>query len=118
MSNNNPNPISLDDVVVFIREKGLLKAWSDRQIKATLFHAILKSAITFDTDKNGKLTDICFGRWESPEHFHVMCIYGDLKKLIKYVTEVFPQCERITGQRGKHLKVFQTKKLLNRINKV
>lgn len=91
------------DAVNYVRSKDILKGWSNGQIAVGIKNAIKQSAITWDTDKDGNLTGIVFGRWEdNATSFHVIAIASDNgspKRFLSYLKKTFPNCKRITGMK-------------------
>ena len=91
--------LGVKDGINLVRRHQLLRNWSDAQIAVSIFKAIKGYAFSYYHDAHGKLAGICFGRWESPEHIHIVGIVGSLKVFVKFLKTNHPQCTKVTGYR-------------------
>lgn len=94
--------MTTDDCIKLIRDNGLLKEWSDTQIKIGIARAIDTCCLTYSTDSNGKLDGLVFGRWIVPaEHIFVIAAIGKgkLRSYFSFLKSHFPQCHKISALR-------------------
>lgn len=99
--------VRVKDCIALIRLRGGLKEWTDGQIAVAINQSVKDLAITYTTDKFGKLTGIVFGKWESPETFYVYYATGCLLDFKKHYKEIFPACKQYRGQRGDEVVTYQ-----------
>jgi hypothetical protein len=101
--------IKISKAVVFVRKNKLLTNWSYPQIAHGILSAIHSCSLTYTTDTDGNLNGIAWGEWkDNGQEFHCICAAGkgQLKSLLSYLKEVFPQCRRVTATRHGHFKVY------------
>jgi hypothetical protein len=80
--------ISIEDVTAFIKANGVLKGWTDNQIKSEVFKALDTGLLAYTTDDNNNLTGICFARSgtecpQSASNLLTCCVYRRKKRVLK-----------------------------------
>lgn len=100
--------IDMTECVNFLRKNNVLKNWTDTQIVIGINRAIKECALTYTTDKNGKLDGLVFGRWVNDFTVHITAIAGKgkLKEFFAYLKRVFPNCTKIEAVRYGITKIY------------
>lgn len=103
--------ITIEKSIKFIRENGILSAWSDKEIAEGIGKAIRDCAITYNINQKQELTALCFGRWTNIACFHVTCFAGrgQLNIFMNYLRSTFPKCKTLTAYRNGKFVTYKVK---------
>lgn len=89
----------LEQTIKLIRSRNGLPHWTDDEIRKEISRAVHENAMTYTISENCKVDGICFGKWITNEHFHIMYLTGKMRHFLDYLKNRFPQCKTLTGYR-------------------
>lgn len=101
------------DVVYFIREKGLLKQWTDGQIACEIAKSVYANSFAIEIDYDEIIVSVCIGKWITPEEVYITALAGKgcLFKMLKHLKTHFPECKYISCERNGKPRKFRVIRL-------